>query len=69
MTDSLRDIVDRTLLMFARKHGWEHLNQEEQERARCAESKQTHSRYMHLYAQSTPTSVQINREERSQSTA
>lgn len=57
MTDTQRAIVANTLLMFARKHGWEQLNPDEQELARWAKSKQTNSRYMDLYVQSSPTSL------------
>jgi len=57
MTDSQRAIVANTLLMFAKKHGWKHLNPEQEELARWAESKQTHSRYMDLYVKSSPTSL------------
>lgn len=57
MTDTQRAIVASTLLMFARKHGWEHLSPAEQDLAHWAKSKQTSSRYMDLYVQSSPTSL------------
>ena len=57
MTDSQRAIVANTLLMFARKHGWEQLSPDEQELAHWAKIRQTHSRYMDLYVQSSPTAL------------
>ena len=69
MTDTQRAIVASTLLMFARKHGWEQLSPVEQDLAYWAKSNQTNSRYMDRYVQSTTTALQINREERSQGSA
>lgn len=69
MTEHQQAMVGSALLMFAQKHGWEELNEQEQQLARLALANQTNLRYMDLYVQSTTTALQINRAERSQSSA
>lgn len=69
MTEHQQAKVGLALLMFAQKHGWEQLNEQEQQLARLAMANQKNLRYMDLYVQSTTTALQINRAERSQGSA
>lgn len=67
MNEHRERMVGSILLMFAEKHGWGELTEEQRVLARLALANQKNLRYMDLYVQSTTTALQINREERSQS--